>query len=64
MNHILNLIEREQQKLKRRRELVEETQIEIDVFGESVKLVNKLNRQKEAVKESESNLKKLNAANK
>lgn len=64
MSNILSLIEREQNKLARRRQFVADTETEIEILGDSVKLQNKLARQKAAVKESEAALKKLNAANK
>ena len=59
---LLNLIEREQRKLERRRENVAATEAEIEVLGDSVKLRGKLQRQKAAVEESLANLEKLNKA--
>lgn len=64
MNAILDLIEREQNKLARRLATVEATKTEIELLGDSVKLQNKLARQEKAVSESRANIKKLNAANK
>lgn len=61
-NAILDLIEREQRKIERRRENVDATKLEIEILGDSVKLQNKLARQEAAVKESLAVLKKLNAA--
>ena len=64
MSAILDLIEREQNKLARRLATVEATKTEIELLGDSVKLQNKLARQEKAVAESRANIKKLNAANK
>lgn len=59
---ILDLIVREQAKAERRRANVAATKKEIEIFGESPKLISKLARQEEAVKESLAALKKLNSA--
>lgn len=61
-NAILDLIVREQGKAERRRANVAATKAEIEIFGESQKLLNKLARQEDAVKESLANLEKLNKA--
>ena len=61
-NAILDLIVREQAKAERRRANVAATKAEIEIFGDSQSLQNKLARQEAAVKESVANLKKLNAA--
>lgn len=64
MSAILSLIEREQNKLARRREALAATDAEIEILGDSVKLQNKRARQEAAIKESQAAIKKLNAANK
>lgn len=61
-NAILDLIVREQTKCERRRANVEATKAEIDIFGDSSVLQNKLARQEAAVEESLANLAKLNKA--
>ena len=61
-NAILDLIVREQTKAERRRANVRATEAEIDIFGTSQNLENKLLRQKAAVDESVAALEKLNAA--
>ncbi len=61
-NAILELIVREQSKAERRRANVAATQAEIQIFGDSTKLQNKLARQEAAVQESVDNLEKLNKA--
>ena len=61
-NAILDLIVREQTKAERRRNNVEATKAEIEIFGESAALTNKLARQEAAVQESIDNLAKLNKA--
>lgn len=63
-NAILDLIVREQTKVQRRRAMVAATETEIEIFGDSQKLQNKLARQKLAVQESLDNLDKLNKADK
>lgn len=59
---ILDLIVREQTKAERRRANVRATEAEIEIFGSSQNLENKLLRQKVAVDESVANLEKLNKA--
>lgn len=61
-NAILDLITREQAKAERRRANVEATKTEIEIFGDSAKLKNKLARQEAAVAESVDALEKLNKA--
>lgn len=62
MSAILDLITREQAKLDRRKNAVTATEEEIKILGDSPKLQKKLARQKAFVKESQDNIKKLNAA--
>lgn len=62
MSAIFDLIEREQNKLARRRDALAASKVEADVLGTSPKLANKIARQEQAIKESEAALKKLNAA--
>lgn len=59
---IFDLIAREQSKCERRRANVAATKTEIEVFGESQVLLNKLARQEMAVEESVAALEKLNDA--
>lgn len=61
-NAILDLIVREQTKAERRRANVAATEKEIEIFGSTQTLENKLLRQKAAVDESVANLEKLNKA--
>ena len=61
-NAILDLIVREQTKAERRRANVAATKAEIEIFGTSTVLENKLARQEAAVNESVEALEKLNAA--
>ena len=61
-NAIFSLIEREQNKLARRKEALEASKIEAEILGDSAKLQNKIARQESAVKESEAALNKLNKA--
>lgn len=60
MSAILELIVREQAKAERRRDNVAATKLEIEIFGESAKLTNKLARQEAAVAESLAALEILN----
>ena len=59
-NAILNLIAKEQAKAQRRRANAEATKMEIEIFGETEALQNRLARQELAIKESVDRLEKLN----
>ena len=63
-NALINAIAKEQDKLVRQLENHEATKQVIAVLGESPRELNKLARQEAAIKETRSNIKKLQAATK
>lgn len=61
-NPIKAALAKEQQKLARQLENHEATKVVIDILGDNTKEQNKLERQAEAIKQTEANIKKLEAA--
>lgn len=62
MSHLTNLLVREENKLVRRQEAVAVTEKEIEIFGGTTKLINKFDRQNDAVRESKAAITKLKKA--